>query len=279
MKFKVHYKERFYLACMVLISLFAYGALIITLSASLAIPEVFKIYLKIIPAIIALIFISSMIFVGNLKGNAIKVNSRQFPEIYKILETQAKALNFKQLPEVYVLQNGGVLNAFALKFAHRDYVVILSSVLEIAYQEGLDAVAFIIGHELGHIKRKHTSFFKSVFLLPAKLVPFLGNAYSRACEYTCDNIGYSLSPKGALDGTLILAAGKTLYKQVDANELVLSLQLESSFLRSFAEIFATHPAMLKRVAAMYKLKRQDLTPETPAFNTPRVDLKQFEAQP
>lgn len=59
------------------------------------------------------------------------------------------------------------------------------------------------------------SLLKKLLLLPSLFVPILRFAYSRACEYTCDNIGFSLSLEGAWKGLLILASGKSLYKKVN----------------------------------------------------------------
>ena len=219
-----------------------------------------------------------MLFVGSLKGNAIKINKKQFPDIYEILESHSRALELKKLPDMYLLQGDGILNAFALKFVQRAYVVLYSYMLEVAYEEGRDAVSFIIGHELGHIKRNHTGFFKSYFLLPAKFIPFLGKAYSRACEYTCDNIGYNLCHKGALKGALILTAGKRLYTRVNINELISNTKSEQDFTMTFSELFSTHPHLVKRIAAIHQLNCDNFTTDTDTFLSAKVDNQQLETK-
>lgn len=275
MKIKVHPKENSYLMFMTLVSFLIYGLFFLKAEALFQANSV--IFFMIILLLIAN-FIGSLLFVGNLKGNSIKINNNQFPEIFAILESHSKKLELEKIPDMYVLQGNGILNAFALRFVQRDYIVVYSDVLDIAYQEGMEAVSFIIGHELGHIKRGHTSFSKSVFLLPAKLIPFLGNAYSRACEYTCDNIGYNLSSEGALHGVLVLAAGKKLYKKINIKELILVSQFDPEFDVSFAEIFSTHPFLIKRIAALSQLLRDTLTPETPTFTSPHIDISQSKEQ-
>jgi len=82
---------------------------------------------------------------------------------------------------MYVLQGDGVLNAFATRFARKNFVVIYSDIFEMAYQEEKDAVSFIIGHELGHLKRRHVSNWRLFLTLPARFIPLLYKAYSRAC--------------------------------------------------------------------------------------------------
>ncbi|MEI7475589.1 MAG: M48 family metallopeptidase [bacterium] len=184
-------------------------------------------------------------FIGNIRGNAIKINQNQFPEIHDIAQVASVKLGLKKVPDIYVLQSGGLLNALATKFLDRDFVIIYSDVLELGYKQGIDALEFIICHEFAHIKRKHLE--KHLLLLPSLFIPFLGSAYSRACEYTCDRIAAYLQPKGAVEGLLVLAAGKELYSKVNIKEFILSAQSESGFWSWVAEIYASHPHLYKRL--------------------------------
>jgi Zn-dependent protease with chaperone function len=109
----------------------------------------------------------------------------------------------------------------------------------------LEGVEFIIGHELGHIKRKHVT--KRLWLFPAFIIPFLNKAYSRACEYTCDNIGAALSPKGAREGLLLLASGKKLRGKVNTEAYADQLNTEFGFWFWFSEKVSSHPHLTKRI--------------------------------
>ena len=194
--------------------------------------------------IILYLFFSLGVLVGYLKGNAVKVTQKQFPDIYKIVQDQCQRLDMK-VPDVYILQSGGVLNAFATQFIGSKYIVLYSDVLEEAYQGNLEAVEFVIGHELGHIKRNHLN--KKLLLFPSFIVPFLNRAYSRGCEYTCDNIGAALSPAGASQGLLLLAAGKQLWRKVNPLEFTAQTDTEGGFWHWFAEKVSSHPHLNKRV--------------------------------
>lgn len=190
-------------------------------------------------------FIVQGLFIGYLAGNAVKITKNQLPDIYNILEEQSRKLGLKEVPTMYILQSGGILNAFATHFFDRKYIVLYSDILEAAYEEGKDAVEFIIGHELGHIKRNH--MLKMLLVLPAIFVPFLFPAYSRACEYTCDNIGKFLAPTGAQKGMLILASGKKLYKMINIDEYFRTFEEELGFWKWFAEKVSSHPHLPKRM--------------------------------
>ena len=101
---------------------------------------------------------------------------------------------------------------------------------------------------MAHLKRRHLAWRWVLF--PSTLFPFLGAAYSRACEYTCDRFGAYYQRDGAVGGLLVLAAGKKLYRQVDAEEFGNQQATERGFWIWFAEILSSHPNLPKRVKAI-----------------------------
>ena len=203
-------------------------------------------------AYVALIFLFFFfrfgLLIGHLRGNGVKVGKNQFPDIHQMAVKQAELLGLSSVPSIYILQSGGVLNAFASRFLGRNYIVLYSEIVEAAYDQDKTILEFIIGHEMGHIRRNH--MLKNLILLPSYLVPFLGAAYSRACEYTCDNIGHALSPAGAKGGLLVLASGKSIYKKVNLNEFIMQDASEDGFWKWFAEKVASHPNLTRRLGAL-----------------------------
>lgn len=190
-------------------------------------------------------FIAHGLFIGNIRGNGIKISETQFPEVYQLSQRIAKQMEMESVPDIYIIQSDGMLNAFATKFFDRSFVVLFSEMFELAYQEGEDELAFIICHEFAHLKRKHVS--RRVLLFPALFVPFLSQAYSRACEYTCDNFAAYHQTNGAENGLLILAAGKKLYHQVNRQEYIQQRQIDGGFWVGFSENLSTHPDLPKRI--------------------------------
>jgi Zn-dependent protease with chaperone function len=188
---------------------------------------------------------------GRMRGNGIRVSMKQLPVVYRQVQEHAKALQLKKAPDVYVIESGGILNAFATRFFGRDFVVIHSDVLELAMQQGEAAVGFIVAHELAHHKRGHLKW--RGLTLPGRLIPYLGSAYSRACEYTCDAFAARCQPDGAVAGLLALAAGKIVYKAVDPTEFAQQSTKENDFWVRRAEMMSSHPRLPKRVAAVMKL--------------------------
>ncbi|GHT59315.1 hypothetical protein AGMMS49531_03060 [Endomicrobiia bacterium] len=151
------------------------------------------------------------------------------------------------------MQHGGVLNAFATRFLYGDIVVIFSDILELAYAQGEDAVRFIIAHELAHVNRKHMS--KSLIVFWGLIIPFIGSAYSRACETTCDNIAAYLSDKNPVNGLLVLLAGKKLYSKVKIDIFLQEAEKEKGFWSWLSEIRSSHPNLSTRIRNVSKTKK------------------------
>jgi len=200
-------------------------------------------------------FFSWGVMVGHIKGNGVRLTPQQLPGVYSVIEKQSIKLGLRNIPEAYLLQSGGILNAFATRFVGSNYIVLYSELVEAALEEDPQVLEFIIAHELGHIKRNHITW--RVLTLPASLFPFLGAAYSRACEYTCDNIGASLAPKGVRNGLLILAAGRKIYKEVDTRSFMRQNYTGAGFWFWFAEKVSSHPHLSNRLE---KQKEFTLTP-------------------
>jgi Zn-dependent protease with chaperone function len=243
-------KERLFYALLVFFSLAIYGGLGAALYLSPAMTETVLPMLVYIPAFALVVLFTRGMMMGQLRGNAIHVTPKQFPRLYEAAKRHAAAMGLKKLPEIFVMQSGGLLNAFATRFLGRDFVVIYSDVLALAEERGEAAVGFIVAHELAHLKRGH---LRHRWLTnPGRIVPYLGAAYSRACEYTCDRFGTHCQPDGAVDGLLVLAAGRELYRSVDAREYVKQIETQKGFFVKRAELMASHPFLPKRVAEVIK---------------------------
>ena len=183
---------------------------------------------------------------GIIRGNAIKVTSKQFPEVYEILQQKAEVLGMSKVPTAYVVNGNGMLQAFAMRFLRRNYVVLFSDVVRVAKQDK-DVLSFIIGHELAHIHLHHYSMIRSLFVLP---IPILVLALSRAREYSCDAIGHYLAPKGAGRGIVLLAVGKHLFQEVNVDEWMEGARQDQGVTTWCSELFMIHPHLYNRLKAV-----------------------------
>jgi Zn-dependent protease with chaperone function len=192
------------------------------------------------------LWIYRVYLVAYLKGNGICVCETQFGDVFAIYCDIAKNLGLKKIPPLFILQQGGLLNAFAIRLSGKNYIAIYSDIFSM-YKSDIEAVKFVLAHELGHVKRKHNE--KRFWTLASSIVPFLAAAYSRACEYTCDNIGGSSIPDktARLHGLLLLAGGSELYKEIDVNNYLEMAKKNRSFAVRFVNLFISHPYLPNRI--------------------------------
>ena len=135
------------------------------------------------------LFFVHLAFVTHLRGSAVRLGPAQFPELYARVQELARTAGLGTEPEAYLLESGGSLNALATKFFRGRMIVLFSDLLD-ACGDDLVARDMVIGHEIGHLKAGHLDHV--LLTGPGRLMPFLGAAYARACERTCDRWGAAL---------------------------------------------------------------------------------------
>ncbi len=184
-----------------------------------------------------------------LKGNSVKVTAQQLPDLYALYQQTCARLGMQKQPELYLAQSDGMLNAMATRFMRRDYVVLLSAVVE-ALADRPQAIKFYMGHELGHIKRKHLS--RHWWLWPGMLYPLLSPAYSRAREYTCDRHGFASCDNldDAKRALAVLVAGPDLWKKLNLNAFEAQSQETGNFWMAVNELTADYPWLCKRMMVL-----------------------------
>jgi Zn-dependent protease with chaperone function/type II secretory pathway pseudopilin PulG len=197
-------------------------------------------------AFIFYLFVQSA-FISYLRGTATQITAEQFPDLHERIRACSTRLGVDPVPDAYLLHGNGVFNAFATRFLGRNFVVLMSDVVD-ALEPEPESINFYIGHELGHIRRSHLLW--GPLLFPASLLPLLGAAYSRAREYTCDLHGLACCASSgvASRGLAALAAGGRRWKTLDAGRYVGQIESSAGFWMSFHELIASYPWLAKRMA-------------------------------
>lgn len=214
-------------------------------------------------ALISIVAHSALI--AHLRGNGIPINARQMPDLYQRLYDCTRRLGMKEVPEAYLVNGNGMLNAFATRFLGRNFVVLMSDVVD-SMEDRPGALDFYIGHELGHLRRHHLTWSK--VLAPAMFLPLIGAAYSRAREYTCDRHGLAAceNPEDAQYGLVALAAGKRRWRAVNLANYSESASATPGFWMSLHELVGDYPWLNKRHAWLRALGEQRHKPRLGARN-------------
>lgn len=194
---------------------------------------------------------------ARMLGGAVRASERQFPVLHAVAERSARMLHL-ETPEVYVVQEPR-LNA--LTYGHERPLVILTSGLVDAMSEG--ELAFVLGHEMGHIKSEHVLYLNLAEFLrsgaaaalqwvaaPAVLALF---AWQRVAERTADRAG--LIACGRLEDAeaalIKLALGSAqLFAQIDREEYLRQTETLGAAQARLALLLQNHPYTAERVAAL-----------------------------
>ena len=243
--------ENTYFVFVVLVSVLLWMALIMTIIGA------------VYGLVIALfVWLGHGLLAAHLRAEAVRVNERQLPALHATFLTVCQQLGVSQPPGLYVLQSGGALNAFATRFAGRDFVVVFSDMLE-ALGPSSPEIKFILGHELGHLKSKH--ILKQTLLAPGLFCPLIGPAYRRAWETTCDRYGAFAAQDmdGSLRAMLTLSGGKDQGRLLDAEAFASQHEEERGFFVSLHELSSSYPTLSRRVRDLRALQTGQTAPRPP----------------
>ncbi|GAA5069089.1 M48 family metallopeptidase [Nocardia callitridis] len=201
--------------------------------------------------------------------NGVKMSPTQFPEGYRMVQEAAARFGMPTPPDAYVVLGNGQINAFASGHGFRRYVVVYSDLFEVGgAARQPDALAFIIGHEVGHIAAGHTSYWRQLGMFLVPFLPILGNSLIRSQEYTADNHGYCNRHTGAPSAMGTLAAGKYMNTLVGFDEMADRAATEKGFFVWVVNATSSHPVLTWRMWALRDRSRHGklfLRPSRPAI--------------
>lgn len=192
-------------------------------------------------------------FISHLKGSGVRISEDQYPDLYQKLTRGCSKVGLDEIPEAYLLRTD-FFNALATKFLGRHFVVLFTDVVD-ALESQPDAIDFYIGHELGHIHRKHLTW--STFVMPASVLPVIGAALRRAEEYTCDRYGVACcqSEDDIKAAIAAIAAGDSRWKSINVDSYLNQIAYTNGFWMSFNELTSDYPWLTKRMAASLALSK------------------------
>jgi Zn-dependent protease with chaperone function len=185
------------------------------------------------------------------RSNMIAVSARSFPLVHRLSKLAAYRLRIP-IPESYVKQDP-TYNAFTRGFFRDGFIVLHSRLVEDFEPREL---LFVIGHEMGHMKRLHTTWLTllnpaagvGARMLLAPLIRLTFNVWSVKAEYTADQGGLigNADPEGACRALLKLAGGVGAAREVSL-EAVTPATEDPGALGGLVEYLGDHPFIRNRV--------------------------------
>ncbi len=234
-------KENTYFVLVLIVSILVWGALAISI-----------IGLFYVALIGFFLWLGNGLLTAHLRAEAVRVGPDQLPELDAVFKDVCTQLGLRTPPALYVLQSGGLLNAFATRFSGRNFVVVYSEFLD-ALGPNSPEMRFILGHEIGHIQSGH--ILKHMLLGPGLFCPLLGPAYRRAWETSCDRYGAFAAQdvSAALRAMLVLGGGREHGRKLNAAAFAGQYGDERGFFISLHELTSTYPTLSRRVTDLMAL--------------------------
>lgn len=188
---------------------------------------------------------------ASLRTSGVKITPTQFPDAHRMVTEAAARFGMTTVPDAYVVLGNGAINAFASGHGFRRFVAVNSDLFEIGgAARDPDALAFIIGHEVGHIAAGHVSYWRWLGMYTVPYLPILGGSLQRAQEYTADNHGYCYRHQGASGAMRTLAGGKYLNALVGYDEMADRAPVERGFFVWLYNGLVSHPVLTWRMWAL-----------------------------
>ncbi len=204
-----------------------------------------------LPLLPLLIWVIRAFLYAQMRATGVQMSPTQFPEGYRMVVEAAEAFGMRRVPDAYVVLGNGVVNAFASGHGFRRFVCVHSDLFEVGgAARDPEALRFVISHEVGHLAAGHVSYWRVLFKAVTDYVPLLGQALSRSMEYTADNHGYALAPKGAAGVMGLLGAGKYLGAQVNLHATADRAAREKGLWVHLVAWAASHPPLTWRSHAL-----------------------------
>lgn len=203
---------------------------------------------------------------SNMEGHSLKVAQELLPEMYELCTTVKRRLNFNEPVDFYITGDSSV-NAFSVaaeKEGQPHIVNINSGLVALMTQEEL---AFVIGHELGHLINKDTALSRLIsFVFPqGSNIPitllYKIRLHSQLAELVADRYGYLST--GDLNACVTaffkMASGLDLQKMNVSIDVLLKDNMKhlDYFLNDKGISRASHPVNPIRVQALNLYAKSD----------------------
>jgi len=198
-----------------------------------------------------------------VRENSVRLGRDQVPEIFSILEGQCRALGSTRVPELYVSAGATSELSNAMSFHGEMQAIVLGADLFAGLgriEDRTDAIAFVLGHELGRIRLGHASWWQELFLGYLKRIPVLRLPLLRVQTFSRDRCGALLAPEG-IRGLVLQAVGGDLLDDTNVAAYVHQAMEGPSRWSRLGSLGRAGPHVSSRVRALYHAGFFQLEPD------------------
>lgn len=194
---------------------------------------------------------------NHMRFSLLKITENSNSKLHKLVKIAAFRLGIPEVP-VYIQQESS-LNAFTIGFWGNNQIVIYSGLLDILSPE---EILFVLGHEMGHIKREHTTWLS--LLSPARnySIPVISdgmkvifNNWSLKAEYSADRGGLIATRdlNNSISALLRLIGKK---ENINFEEYIKEFETKASDpIFKVSEYFIDHPYIPNRIKKLQQFSK------------------------
>jgi hypothetical protein len=210
-------------------------------------------------AIVAVLILPAVTFLRRsrlalVRENSVRLGRDQMPEIFSILERQCSALGITDPPELHVSKAATSELSNAVSFVDgRQAIVLRADIFKGLewIEDRSDAIAFVLGYELGRIRLGHASWWQDVYLGYLIRIPVLRLPLLTVETLSRDRHAALLAPDG-IRGLILQASGGELLRYVSVGAYVRQVMEGASRWSRLAALARHGPHVSSRVRALYR---------------------------
>jgi hypothetical protein len=188
-------------------------------------------------------------WLATLRGHAVAVGPKQYPDLHERLRTVCQRLETAE-PALWLMPLRRYGTSVGLRIGGGGHVVIDSDVVG-TFTDHQGALDFFLGRGLAALNAPAQMF--GVWLLPATVVPLLGPAWARANEHAADRAGLAAC-RAKADAALALAyvaAGSRRWKSLSLLDFAAQPGKSNEFLASLMELVSGKPWLSRRIGRLH----------------------------
>ena len=217
--------------------------------------------------------------VNSLLSRGIQLNKIIAPRLYQICSDVKKTIDFDEDIDFYIISDVE-FNAFSINgFNYVPHIICLTSSLVQSFSD--DELAFVIGHEIGHLIFKHSQLgiVRSMLInnasrsLPAQIQNIFAR-WQKYGEISSDRIGYIAMPNIETIGKVFFKLASGLSEEhLQFNIKEYLNQLDNIKNMSRSEFFASHPSNLVRLKCLELFSQSEFYSECKQTPMSQDELK------
>jgi Zn-dependent protease with chaperone function len=194
------------------------------------------------------------------RAHCMRIGENQMPLVHRLSMTAANRLNLPSI-DVFVRQSPD-FQAFTTGVGRQAWIVLHSSLIEALSPAEL---LYVIGHEMGHIKRRHVFWQTLVNPVGGPTVPLLApllqvvfSSWSRAAEFAADRAGLIASRdlEAACGALIKITVGLEAAKGLTHDAFLESFRGQHEAIAAASELMDSHPLMARRVEALLRFWKE-----------------------